>query len=806
MSDTLRVLQVFIASPNDLIDERRAIKEVADELNLAFGRITGVQIQLLGWEDRLPGFGRPQGQINEDVDKADLFIGFLWRRWGSDAGNPKYTSGFEEEFERAVERREKTGSPEISLFFKGVTITSVNNLDDQLKRVLEFKDSVASKKVLFATFTSDEEWKKKTWTLLHAHLLKLLKSTIEQQGKDQPQAPPTPLPDQTETNATAQQDTTSTSAAKYQVTRAWNEALEAIKLGHLSELSTPKGLDKLTVARIGLATAGITNRDIETNMPGVHLINLLFKNRKKIELTRVEWLLALRMNLIPQAGYHPGWYWIRKTTVKIKGLLLWLAWRDGDTRVRHAALQYASRLNISLHVRTRQGTFIELLCNHNEPVTRKAAAEYLTEKGREEDLPLVEKLRTDTDGDVRGQAELARTSILLRIGATDFFETSILTGPWASDDVLTALQGHIAEIQPDVLRKGLSHPDSKIQTFVAKELAGRGLLTSDDIDGLNIREELPEVRRAYLLRVIATGHRVPIELVHDALKPSGLYIGELLGPTVKADDVVAELFKLYSYDELLTIAGADSPDAPVAYRALADRYFERFGEKVRDDLKSDFAVLRSRSKASEAASTGLGFSLRLFGAWRPDIADFTVVALSALANAGSISDRELVRPFLDSKTERIRIAAVTALRRVGQPQDKDMLLRIAEAATAELAVEAAKTALILAPGETGSAGSLLKSSKPALVKLAILSLINLDPKYVWPNLQDRLYDEDDEIRQLTCAYVVKKFSLRRLVKLLEAYLARDRYFYNVTYFLDRAIYAPPPFRKVFTEEILKVLD
>src|SRR5256885_2048617 len=106
MSETVKVLHVFIASPNDLADERRAIKEVADVLNSSFGKEVGLHTQLLGWEDRLPGFGRPQEQINEDVDKADLFVGVLWRRWGSKTGNPNFTSGFEEEFSRALARRE----------------------------------------------------------------------------------------------------------------------------------------------------------------------------------------------------------------------------------------------------------------------------------------------------------------------------------------------------------------------------------------------------------------------------------------------------------------------------------------------------------------------------------------------------------------------------------------------------------------------------------------------------------------------------------------------------------------------------
>ncbi len=58
VSDNLKTLQVFIASPNDLIEERRAIKEVADELNVAFGKEVGIQVQLLSWEDSVPAYAR----------------------------------------------------------------------------------------------------------------------------------------------------------------------------------------------------------------------------------------------------------------------------------------------------------------------------------------------------------------------------------------------------------------------------------------------------------------------------------------------------------------------------------------------------------------------------------------------------------------------------------------------------------------------------------------------------------------------------------------------------------------------------
>ena len=108
----------------------------------------------------------------------------------------------------------------------------------------------------------------------------------------------------------------------------WSEALEAIKQDELSGFSKSKSLDKLKIARLGFAVASITNRDIDAEMPGVHLTNLLFKNRKEIELNLLEWLLALRANLVPQLGFRPGWFWIRKTKLKVKGALVYLACYD----------------------------------------------------------------------------------------------------------------------------------------------------------------------------------------------------------------------------------------------------------------------------------------------------------------------------------------------------------------------------------------------------------------------------------------------------------------------------------------------
>ena len=286
-------------------------------------------------------------------------------------------------------------------------------------------------------------------------------------------------------------------------------------------------------------------------------------------------------------------------------------------------------------------------------------------------------------------------------------------------------------------------------------------------------------------------------------------MSRLLGQThVNPNKVLAELFKLYTFEELVVIANSESDDAPIAYRVLAEKQFDKFEDKLKEDLKSNFAELRERTKSAEGSSSGLmafDYMAVLRGGWKPEISDFTTAALSGIAINGDRSCRDIVLPFLETKQESVQIAALVSLRRVGQAQDADVALKIAEEGAKSVEVEAAKTALALRPGETGSAGPLLRSRKPELVRLALASLLSSEKKEVWPQIADRLYDDNDDIRKLVCAYAVKTFPVRRLAKLLDDYLRKDRYFYNVVFYLDRAIYAKRPLRKLFVGEIEEAL-
>jgi uncharacterized protein DUF4062 len=105
MQTTLRVLKVFLASPDDVKSERAAAEMLVNGINKHLSGTLGWHIHLYKWEDAVPAYGRAQELINEAVDDCTLFVGLLWERWGQPTG--KYSSGFEEEYERALARRKK---------------------------------------------------------------------------------------------------------------------------------------------------------------------------------------------------------------------------------------------------------------------------------------------------------------------------------------------------------------------------------------------------------------------------------------------------------------------------------------------------------------------------------------------------------------------------------------------------------------------------------------------------------------------------------------------------------------------------
>jgi hypothetical protein len=148
------VLQVFVASPSDVAEERRLMEGVVAQLNQIWSSTLGITYELLKWETNVrPTFGTdPQAAINSQIgEDYDVFIGIFWGRLGT--ATPRATSGTIEEFEKALARRKANGKfPEIMLYFKDAPIPPSKIDTQQLQNVLNFKNSLSDKGGLYSVF------------------------------------------------------------------------------------------------------------------------------------------------------------------------------------------------------------------------------------------------------------------------------------------------------------------------------------------------------------------------------------------------------------------------------------------------------------------------------------------------------------------------------------------------------------------------------------------------------------------------------------------------------------------------------
>lgn len=156
-----RKISIFIASPGDLANERNIFREIISDLNKGFGDGANVEFVPLGWEDTLASTGRRnQSVINEEIDRCDVFILAMHRRWGQPAPDAGvYTSYTEEEFYRALTRWQDSKKPEIFVFFKRVDAASEADPGVQLQKVMNFRKQLEeTRKVLYHYFEDENSF------------------------------------------------------------------------------------------------------------------------------------------------------------------------------------------------------------------------------------------------------------------------------------------------------------------------------------------------------------------------------------------------------------------------------------------------------------------------------------------------------------------------------------------------------------------------------------------------------------------------------------------------------------------------
>jgi hypothetical protein len=180
------VIEVLIASPGDVIEERQAARETILDWNRKFSKRTRIVLQPRMWElDARPQIGSdPQELINRQfVRDCDLVIAIFWTRLGTKT--PRADSGTVEE----ISEHANAGKPALVYF-------SSRNVDprkidfDQYQAVQTFREKLGGGAIL-GSFSDLDDFKRLLSDHLdseiHSHFKDLVRSSNTTTPTNQPQ-------------------------------------------------------------------------------------------------------------------------------------------------------------------------------------------------------------------------------------------------------------------------------------------------------------------------------------------------------------------------------------------------------------------------------------------------------------------------------------------------------------------------------------------------------------------------------------------------------------------------------------------
>jgi hypothetical protein len=771
------ILTVFIGSPGDVINERKTAREVVDEVN-KIPREIGWEIDLRGWEDTLPGHGRPQDIINADVRDCHLFLGLLHARWGTPTGT--HSSGFEEEFRLAMELRKERGLPELWLFFKRVSEEQRGDPGDQLNKVLGFRNEIEQgREILFKDIKNSAEWRLFLQSMLLRYILKRYREM--QTPSDVTRSAPTteggsgtlPLPN------------------KPTGRRGMPAQLSAVFA--LVEKGTEEGLSEFQAARLQLFSTAEVAKYQNTPM-GIHETNLLYRHRTELDALPSELHLLHATVAGQRDDAIPGWYWLSRNPEAATLNLFSLAVSADSEEVRTRAISLLAEAEVPplLEDLTREKV-VALLLRDAAEQSILAKIEYVARLGVRGDLPALDGLAEKAAPAVRAKAEEAHARIRARNDPDRIIAELLEQRQVFFLDLRKELKRVAQRITTDTLVAALQSSDASLRLFAVRQLSERGAITTALAHTL-LTDSSTDVKALAYNHLLNTGEWKETEEVDSQVRLN-------LHSSLMAWKGKASAESLLQEVEWYSVSGME------AYEALATYHFPVIADQLRRDLGDGFETLRSESLKRARSPFGTQPSELLEGFEKglrhldPYLREsFTAAALGGLVEHGEPRDAVFARRYLDMERREVRSAAIKLLERFGDESDCGRLVEVAKKEWS-IRTEAARAALTLSKRSPSILRMLFGSDDPSLVATALAALEEEDLTSFLPDLGKLSLQESAAVRVLAVACLRRLATSEDLERFLEWYLTKRPYYYDVVCWLDRVLYAPEALRQAFERKL-----
>ncbi|MDN7137587.1 hypothetical protein J6J34_05095 [Pseudidiomarina sp. 1ASP75-14] len=807
MSDTVKNVSVFLASPGDLGEERRLANEAVDEINKQIAPHLGFNVVLKGWEDTLSGHGRPQHIINQELDVCELFIGMMWKKWGTPpSAGGSFTSGFEEEYSRSIKKYEHEKTPEMAMYFKEVDPELLNDPGDDLKKVIAFKKRmIEERKIFFQSFNQPEDLQQLVRLKIQDYLFQLKERENEDEEDERSQTK----------QASVKKTINEVNTGKGLFGIEGHEFLKEV----LSSSDNQSELSSFDVARVRLLANTLTSSGNDEPRIGVHDANILFRNRGAATLGHKE------ISRLFDAGLRniqheniPIWHWydlyiseVDENGLQLKSFL--------DEEIAIGALEAMKLIGAPLpsdgKLLNRKLFLTNWFAKKNSDDTKVAALKYLKQNGKQEDLIAIQEELDRSKSRTTRVALEAKVAIQLRYNKESALKT-IFTHPFDSldSDLLKEALQQSNLVDTELLKLGLSHKSKEIRLESLQRLVDRNSLTKDELKRL-YDDKKAQVRKKAIELAIGEGEKLSKEEIKRILvKTTGRTAGlsSLLGDSMRTDEEGEACYEEVLRDQYLRMTEKELSQEVTEiqiydgtpYVTLCERFFKKYADELRNKVDDQFSQdFEKHIKNLEAIGFGKNRIDKTRGLEGFVRRQLTRKGLDVLCRKSQACDLERVRKNIKSGFVKSSYDEVEFLRKHGEWED---IIAIASLEKDYTSQRSSLSTLSRTEDNWSEClgGAIYNIAKNRLDDVFDLEITFKVLKHIikaappskfliltHETLLNLLNSENDKVRKYASLKIVQANNKSKLKKLLHAYMEEQDYrYYNVIYWLDFGVSVP----------------
>lgn len=719
----------------------------------------------------------------------------LWKKWGTPPSQEnEFTSGFEEEFERSLARREKNQSPEISLFFKRIPDELRADPGKDLQKVLRFRqDITARKNILYQEFADAPT----VAALARKSITAYVNRTRKADSQSEPVKTETP-------QAGAALRKTVSTESKSEFSPVSSEGVVFLE-SLVAAISREDALERLRapdIARFRLLANVLSMHGNDDMNVGAHDINTLFEachDGPKLGATELRALLRFGFRQVSSENV-PLWSWYSMLADSSMLAVYYSAFGTDAERV--GAIRVLEALSTALPANHREDIITRWLSKDSPPGVRSAALNYLATNGLQGDYAVIERECSDSKGSMSPDVLACMIRMHLRLGATREAQRLVLQTEFESLDthVLQAVLGKFQDLDTSSLITTLQHRNTHVRLRALEVLGQRQAIDWElaeqlcENDDAQVRLEaikaLEDLGKAFseddVKRILVRSEgQEPFWALRKQNEERLFEIYQRQGLTGEREaELTGRIKKNLIYDD-------------DAYFARAEKYFARHSKELRDNVDDGFCEYFGQQLRRLEDRFGCGEHV---DRWKK-LEDFcrrnqTRRALDILCRKSDRADLERIRANLGSGFAGTSLLDVRYMGRHGDWQDISLLV----SANAPLArvdavgghgggrgsfeAEVAKVILRMSRGRDDWESVLLEI--PAHISKSVIRLCG-DSRFLRMSrsVLIRLLDhESEDVRKAVAVRAVRTFSTKRVRALLKEYLDRENRYYNVIHWLD----------------------